>query len=151
MHQVLGIDEGTYDVSVTYADITTNTTFSVGYEIIEQENKQDEEFYVITDSSQYLPGQTVHITGFASEVIPFEGMKFSVLNSAGDVISNGNLYPTNGEFKTSVFITTVNPGYGNYDIVSEYSDKSSLVSFEVVEDFKEDTPISLWADEEAYV
>ena len=150
LHQVLGIDEGTYDVSVSYAGITTNTTFSVGYEIIEQEIKQDEEFYVTTDSSQYIPGQTVHITGFASEVIPFEGMKFSVLNSAGDVISNGNLYPTNGEFKTSVFITTVNPGYGDYDIVSEYSDKSSLVSFEVVEDFKEDTPISLWADEEAY-
>ena len=150
LHQVLGIDEGNYNVSVSYAGATGNTSFSVGYEIIEQEIKPDEEFYVITDKSKYIPGQTIHITGFATDIIPFEGMQFTVLDSSGEVISNGNLYPTNGEFKTSVFITTVNPGYGDYEIIAEYSDKSSITSFEVGEDFKEDVAISLWADKEAY-
>jgi hypothetical protein len=150
LHQVLGIDEGNYDVSVSYAGATDNTNFSVGYEIIEQEIKPDEEFYVITDKPQYIPGQTVQITGFATDIIPFEGMKFTVTDSSGELISNGNLYPTNGEFKTSVFLTTVNPSYGDYEIVAEYFDKSSLTSFEVVEDFKEDVAVSLWADKEAY-
>ena len=151
LHQVLGIDEGTYDVSVTYAGITTNTTFSVGYEIIEQEVKQDdEELTITTNESQYIPGQNVAIVGFASEIIPFEGMKFTVTDSAGTLISNGNLYPTNGEFKTSIYLTTVDSQYGTYDIIAEYFDKSTTTSFEVVEDFKEDVPISLWVDKEAY-
>jgi hypothetical protein len=150
LHQVLGINEGTYDVSVSYAGTTTNTTFTVGNEIIEQEIKQDEEFSIITDKSQYIPGQTISITGFATDIIPFEGMKFTVTDSSGKIISNGNLYPTNGEFKTSVFITTVDPGYGTYEIIAEYFDKSATATFEVVEDFKEDVPISLWADKTAY-
>ena len=92
LHQVLGINEGTYDVSVSYAGITTNTTFSVGYEIIEQEIKQDEsEFYVrLLIHHNIFQDRLFHITGFTSEPIPFEGMKFTVLNPAGDVISNGN-------------------------------------------------------------
>ena len=39
LQQVLGINEGIYDVSVNYAGITTNTGFSVGFELIEQEKK----------------------------------------------------------------------------------------------------------------
>ena len=150
LHQVLGINEGTYDVSISYAGTTTSTSFSVGYEIIEQEDVQDEEFSVITDQSQYIPGQTVSIIGFASDIIPFEGMKFTVTDSSGNLISNGNLYPTNGEFSTSVFLTTVNPNLGTYEIIAEYFDKSATATFEVVEDFKEDVPISLWVDKEAY-
>lgn len=150
LHQVLGIDEGTYDVSVNYAGATDNTNFSVGYEIIEQEIKQDEEVSITTDKSQYIPGQNVIISGFATDIIPFEGMKFTVTDSSGNLISNGNLYPTNGEFKTSIYLTTVDSQYGAYEIIAEYSDKSTTTSFEVVEDFKEDVPISLWVDKEAY-
>jgi hypothetical protein len=150
LHQVLGINEGTYDVSVSYAGTTTSTTFSVGYEIIEQEIKQDEELSITTDKSQYIPGQNVMISGFATDIIPFEGMKFTVTDSSGNLISNGNLYPTNGEFKTSIYLTTVDSQYGVYEIIAEYFDKSATASFEVVEDFKEDVPISLWVDKEAY-
>ena len=150
LHQVLGINEGTYDVSVSYGGATTSTTFSVGYEIPEQVIKQDAEFDIITDKSQYLPGDLVSITGFASDIIPFEGMKFTVTDSNGKLISNGNLFPTNGKFTTSVFITTVNPGYGVYEIRAEYFDKSATTSFEVVKDLKEDVPISLWTDKKAY-
>ena len=150
LHQVLGINEGDYDVSISYAGTTTSTSFSVGYEIIEQETIQDEEFSVITDQSQYIPGQKVSIIGFATDIIPFEGMKFTVTDSSGNLISNGNLFPINGEFNTSIFITTVGPKFGTYEIIAEYFDKSASTSFEVVEDFKEDVPISLWVDKEAY-
>ena len=150
LQQVLGINAGTYDVSVNYAGATANTSFSVGYEIIEQEEKIDGSFGVVTDQSQYLPGQTVSITGFATEIIPFQGLTFTVTDPQGVMISNGNLFPTNGEFKTSLFITTIDPPLGTYDIVADYFDKSTTVSFEVIGDIKESVPISLWTDKEFY-
>ena len=150
LHQVLGINEGTYDVSVSYAGATANTSFSVGYDIFEQEIKQDEELDIVTDKLQYVPGQMVSIIGFASEIIPFEGMKFTVTDSGGELIANGNLFPTNGEFLTRIFISTVEPDFGTYDIIAEYSDKTISTSFEVIEDIKEDVSISLWTDKVAY-
>jgi len=150
LHQVLGINEGTYDVSVNYAGATANTSFSVDFELIEQETKESGSLSIITDRSQYLPGQTVSITGFATEIIPFKEMKYTVKNSQGQVISYGNIFPTKGEFATNVFITTVNPVYGTYEIIAEYFDKNALTTFEVIEDLKEDVPISLWTDKEAY-
>jgi hypothetical protein len=150
LQQVLGINGGTYDVSVNYADATANTTFSVGSELIVQETKEASSLSIITNKSQYLPGQIVSITGFASDIIPFEGMKFTVKDSGGQVISSGNLYPTNGEFSTSFFITTINPDYGFYEITAEYFGIIALTTFEVVEDIKEDVLISLWTDKEAY-
>ena len=150
LHQVLGVNEGNYDVSVSYAGATANTSFSVGYEVFEQKVKQDEEIGMTTDKLQYIPGQMVSIAGFASEIIPFEGMKFTVTDAEGDLIANGNLFPTNGEFLTSIFISTVDPIFGTYDIIAEYSDKTTSTSFEVVDDIKEDVPISLWTDQVAY-
>ena len=150
LHQVLGINEGTYSVSVNYAGATANTNFSVGSKLIEQKTKESSSISIITDKSQYLPGQLVSISGFTSEIIPFKGMKFTVTDSEDKVISSGNLYPSNGEFSTSIFITTVNPSYGTYEIIAEYFDKPILTTFEVVEDIKEDVPISLWTDKIAY-
>ena len=150
LHQVLGIDEGTYDVTVTYAGATADASFSVGNEIIEQEIQEESDVGIFTDKTQYLPGDNVVITGFASEIIPFEGMAFTVTDGSGEEIATGNLFPTNGEFTTSVYLTTVDPNYGTFNINAEYSEKSTSTSFEVVEDIKEDVPISLWTDKIAY-
>jgi hypothetical protein len=151
LHQVLGINEGNYDVSVSYAGVTDTTSFSVGYEIIEKEIKEEGTLVISTDSSQYIPGQWVTILASSTEIIPFEGMKFTVTDNGENVISQGNIFPNSSDdFKTSIFITTVNPGYGTYTINAEYFDRSATTSFEVVEDFKEDVPISLWVDKEAY-
>jgi hypothetical protein len=150
LHQVLGVNVGTYDVEVIYGEETVNTVFSVGYEEIQEKIIFDESISIVTDKSQYIPGQFVSITGFTSEVIPFEGMKFTVVDSSDKLIASGDLFPTNGEFLTRVFITTVNPSFGTYYLFAEYSDKSISTSFEVLEDLKDDVPISLWTDKTAY-
>ena len=150
LYQVLGINEGTYDVSVNYAGAIANINFSVGSELIVQEIKEAGSFSITSDKTQYIPGQSVSITGFATDIIPFQGMKFSVKNSQNQIIYSGTLFPTNGEFTTSIFLTTVNPNYGTYEIVAEYFDKAALTTFEVVKDFKESVPISLWTDKDAY-
>ncbi|MDH5431005.1 MAG: lamin tail domain-containing protein [Nitrosopumilus sp.] len=150
LHQVLGINPGNYDVTVSYGTATATTSFSVGYEITEKETKQNPELSIVTDKSQYIPGQSVSITGFATDIIPFVGMKFTVTDFNGNLISNGNLFPVDGKFKTNFFITNVNPTYGTYTIAAEYFDRSASTTFEVVKDLKEDVPISLWADKKAY-
>ena len=149
LHPVLGINEGVYDVSVTYADVSSSTSFSVGEEVIELEIPEDRIFAIATDKSQYLPGETVYISGITSEVIPFEGLKFELKNPNGIVIETGTLYPTDGEFSGSVFMTTVNPVFGTFVLTAEYADTIST-SFDLVEDVKEDVLVSLWTDKELY-
>ena len=150
LHQVLGINAGTYDVEVRYGEETANTVFSVGYEEIQEKVVLDGSIGIDTDKSQYVPGQFVYITGFTSEVVPFEGMKFTVVDPNDKLIASGDLFPTDGEFLTEVFITTVDPSFGTYYLFAEYSDKSVSTSFEVLEDLKDDVPISLWTDKTAY-
>lgn len=150
LHQVLGINEGTYDVSVTYDDATASTSFSVGLELIEEEIQESSSVNIVTDKTQYVPGELVLITGTATEIIPYVGMKFTVTNSEDQIVYTGNLFPTDGEFKTSVFLTIVNPVYGTYTIMGQYSDHSVSTTFDVVEDVKEDVLISLWTDKEFY-
>ena len=146
---VLGITEGVYNVSVSYAGATSSTGFSVGDEIIVPEIQEASIFSIITDKSQYLPGETVYISGITSEIIPFEGLKYDVKNPNGVIIDGGTLYPTNGEFSGTIYLTTIDSVYGTYVITGEYLDKTST-SFDVIVDEKESVPISLWTDKEVY-
>ncbi len=150
LQQVLGVNEGTYDLSVSYADATSRASFTVGDEVLVEQISESSELSLVTDKSQYIPGQTITLTGITTEIIPFEGLNFNIKDPLGNVISSGNLFPTDGKFITTVFLTTVNPVYGTYEIIGEYSDISANTTFEVIEDFKEDKPISLWTDKEAY-
>ncbi len=149
LQRVLGINEGVYDVSVNYAGAISSASFSVGDKIIQLEIPEDSIFAITTNKSQYLPGETVSITGITSKIIPFEGLKYNVKNPNGITIDAGTLYPTNNEFSGSIFLTTVNPVYGTYVLTAEYSDKTST-SFDLVKDVKEDVQISLWTDKEVY-
>ena len=150
LHQILGINEGSYDVSVEYAGATSSATFSVDMQTTEKEEAVDSSLTLITDKSQYIPGQSVSLVGTSSEIIPFEGMTFTVTDPNQKVIANGNLFPVDGEFATSVYITTVNPTFGTYQINAEYDEKTIQSTFDVVEDLKEDASISLWTDKTAY-
>ncbi|MEE9192993.1 MAG: hypothetical protein V3U21_00485, partial [Thermodesulfobacteriota bacterium] len=146
---VLGTTEGVYTVSVTYAGATSSTSFSVGDEIIVPEIPEDSIFAIVTDKSQYIPGETATFTGITSEIIPFEGLKYELKNPNGVIIETGTLYPIDGAFSGNFFLTTVNPVYGTYVLTGEYLDITST-SFDVVEDVKEDVPLSLWTDNEVY-
>ena len=136
--QVLGIGEGIYDVSVIYAGVVSETTFSVNSEVIEEIQEETvSSLTVMADKSEYLPGQLVTITGVASEIILYESLQFTITNSIGDLIANGNLFTSDGQFETSIFLTTVNPNYGVYTIDVEYVDDVASTTFNVVEDFIE--------------
>jgi len=133
--QVLGVGEGDYDVSVTYDDVVATSTFSVNSDIIEETPDGDSLLSIMADEPEYLPGQLVTITGSTSEIIPFESLQFTITDSIGDLLTSGNLFTSDGQFQTSLFLTTVNPNYGIYTIDVEYGDHVKSATFNVVEDF----------------
>ena len=142
--QVLGIGEGIYDVSVIYGGVVSETTFSVNSEVIEEIQEETvSPLIVMTGKSEYLPGQLVTITGVSSEIILYESLQFTITDSIGDLVANGNLFTSDGQFETSIFLTTVNPNYGVYTIDVEYVDNVASTTFNVVEDFIDDPVIVL--------
>ena len=142
--QVLGIGEGVYDVSVIYGGVVSETTFSVNSEVIEEIQEETvSSLTVMADKSEYLPGQLVTITGVSSEIILYESLQFTVTDSIGDLVANGNLFTSDGQFETSIFLTTVNPNYGVYTIDVEYVDDVASTTFNVVEDFIDEPVVVL--------
>jgi len=137
--QVLGISEGNYDVSVTYDDVVATSTFSVNSDIIEETQDSDSLLTIMADETNYLPGQLVTITGSTSEIIPFESLQFTITDSIGDLLTSGNLFTSDGQFETSIFLTTVNPNYGVYTIDVKYGDNVESATFNVIKDFVDES------------
>ncbi len=115
-----------------------------------QEPGRDGTLLLLTDKASYVPGELVMITGQTDTVVPLEGLRFQVSGPSGSIVASGSLFPTDGAFSTGVFMSTVGPEYGAYAVSGTYAGQSATASFELVADAKEDTPISLWTDREAY-
>ena len=150
LQKVLGINKGPYNVSVNYGGATSQTSFTVDDKTIVNTIPEEGTFSITTGLSQYHPGDSVSITGTATKIIPYEGLKFSIRDPNGNIASTGTLYPTNSQFSTKIFLTTINPVYGKYTVTAEYFDKGAQTFFEVIKDIKEEKIISLWTDKDAY-
>jgi len=167
LQKVLGIYDGVYDVNVSYAGATAQTEFSVGDEVIETTQKEAGALVISTDKEFYIPGETAIIFAETSELIEFEGLKFTVTNPDGIQILDGTLFPSIGsvntgvrggdfnqyedaQFITNLFMDTVSPSYGIHTISAEYGTQTTISTFELGEDVKEDVLISLTTDKEVY-
>ena len=126
-------------MSVTYADAVAVSTFSVNSDMIEETQDSDSLLTIMTDDIEYIPGQSVTIAGSTSEIIPFESLQFTITDSIGDLFTSGNLFTSDGQFQTSIFLTTVNPNYGTYTIDAEYGDDVESTTFNVVEESADDS------------
>tara|TARA_B110000438_G_scaffold123015_1_gene120021 strand:- start:976 stop:3054 length:2079 start_codon:yes stop_codon:yes gene_type:complete len=132
LSKVLGINEGNYDVAVTYGNSIDRSNFSITSKLNEVTIQNDSNLTVLTDKFEYLPGELVTISGTIDDVIPFTSLVFSINNSVGQLVTSGNLFPSNGEFTTNTYLTTVNPNYGAYTISVEYDKLSATHTFNVV-------------------
>ncbi len=167
LQKVLGINQGIYDVNLSYAGITTSTQFSVGTELIEIEQQEVSSLTIKTDKDSYIPGETVTIFAQTSETVPFEGLKFEVLNAGGIQIYQGTLYPNiaavnsvigdsdtsplpGAQFTTTIFMDTVSPSFGTHIITAKYGTRAAIETFVLNEDVKEDKLISLSTDKPVY-
>ena len=136
--QVLGVNEGVYSVSVTYAGVTTYTSFSVGHEIIQEQDQTDATFSIQTEDSEYFSGEFVSLTGSTSEIIPFESMKFTITDPNGAQFNSGNLFTTDGKFDTVIPLPSIHLIYGTYTITAQYSEHTASATFDAVEEISEE-------------
>lgn len=155
LQKILGINEGLYIISVDYAGSSVSSEFLVGEKIVEIPQLEGKQLLVInTDKISYIPGQLVTITATTDEHVPFEALRYVVLDPNGDQIYDGSLFPiikdSKAHFSTKIFLDTVSPIYGTYQIIGEYSAQKYTATFTLSEDIKEDVPISLRTDKEVY-
>jgi len=135
--QVMGISQGTYDVTVTYAGTTTTTSFSVESQIIETSEIVDSDFNLFVDKTEYLLKESILLTGTTNEIIPYESMKFIITDPTGKQIDSGSLFTVDGEFDTTISINSAIPEYGEYVITAEYGDLTSSTTFSLIENIVE--------------
>ena len=141
--QVLGISSGTYDVIVNYAGVSETTSFSVESEIIETSEIVKSVFNIDVDQSEYFVKQSILLTGKTNEIIPYESMKFTVIDPNGKQINNGSLFTVDGEFDTILSINSNPPVFGEYVIAAEYGEQINSTTFSLIENVVEvDTPDS---------
>ena len=174
LQEVLGFKVGDYDVKITYGENIIETNFIIGAESesVTSEN-ETEVLTIITDKESYIPGESVLISANTNSLIQFGGLDYTVTNPEGETVfagtifqnsefsvihqqGGGQLYP----FSTKIFMQTVDPVYGTYTINGIYQSQDArttstdkikaTASFNLVEDVKEDVPISITADKEIY-
>ncbi|MDC0070038.1 lamin tail domain-containing protein [Nitrosopumilus sp.] len=131
--QVLGISEGTYDITVNYADVSATTSFSVESEIIETIDIVESAFNISVDQTEYFLKQSILLTGITNEIIPYESMKFTVIDPAGKQIDSGSLFTVDGEFNTTTSINSATPIFGEYVVTAEYGEQIASVKFSLIE------------------
>lgn len=150
--EALKIPEGDYKVSVEYAGTTSEATFSIGEKAFVPEQKDTSALITIsTDKLQYVPGERATISASTLKIIPFAGLKFKVFDPNNKQVYDGTLYPdTKGKFSVQIFISTVKPVFGTYNVVATYDKETAQTTYEVVQDIKEDKPISLATSKKAY-
>jgi len=173
LDSVLGIPEGVYDVFVEYGGVTDLTQFTVGHQASIIAPTVLSLLSVTTDEISYIPSQRVTITAHATELFPFEPLKYKVQDPSGAVAIQGSVFPNQDAIslymKTNRFskggtseinpetqfimrglIDPIAPVYGTYLVTVEYGSKTAQTTFELTADEKEDTLISLITDKPAY-
>ncbi|TBR23904.1 MAG: hypothetical protein EPO63_04895 [Candidatus Nitrosotenuis sp.] len=151
LDRVQGITSGVYDVSVTYGVAQASAPFSVGEKASVTSSEEISELSIMADKDVYLPGQTALLSASTTKIIPLEGLKLSVYDSKGTQIYTGKLYPTTkGTFSANVFMTTVKPVYGTFNVVADYGKQHSETAFELVQDVKDTEKIVLVTDKQYY-
>lgn len=151
LQPALGIAEGTYEVSATYADATAGTSFSVGYATPERSAARDNGVFVASDAPRYAPGQHVRITVTTQELAQFATFSIKVTDPGGTTIFSGNPVPVNGAVETSFLLSAVNPAYGNHTITAEYAGRTASHAFEVVPKIGGSAPIEISSDMQSYM
>lgn len=151
LDKVLGIEAGNYIVTATYGEADDTALFAVGDKVAVTKEQQESELVVSTDKSSYIPGQQVEISATTNKIIPLVGLDYAVYDPKGKQVFSGKLFPTpSGKFSGTVFMTTVKPVYGTYNIVADYGKQHAETTFELLKDIKDAENIILNTDKKVY-
>tara|TARA_B100001540_G_scaffold314875_1_gene340749 strand:- start:1645 stop:5139 length:3495 start_codon:yes stop_codon:yes gene_type:complete len=175
IQKIFGFSLGEYEVEIRYGDNLIEKTFSlVNEEELETSEIVSETLSIYSDKSSYIPGELVTIRAETNSQIELAGLDYVVSDPNGKQIAGGTIFP-NSEFSTvfaagggqifpfstQFIMQTVNPVFGTYTVdgifqsqnpLTRSSDESlsATITFELIEDIKEDVAISLSTDKTIY-
>ncbi|MDC0171713.1 lamin tail domain-containing protein [Candidatus Nitrosopelagicus sp.] len=175
LQQVLGFNQGDYDVKISYSDYISNLNFSINNETTSNVSESEKDnLEIFTDKESYIPGETVILTADTNSSIQYGGLDYTVTNPNQEIIFEGTIFPNErfskvfqqgaGElyaFSTQLFMGTINPVYGTYQIDGIYKSQNpryyssedvitTSASFILSEDIKENVAISISTDKNVY-
>lgn len=161
--QILGFQEGDYTISASYGSATASATFSLGSTaFVPPPQTAPITMFISTDKSTYVTSDTITLSGSVSQVIPFTPVTYKVNDPNGTMIYQGNLFPdSQGKFTTynpyqqhastsGVFINTITPSYGVYNVVARYGTVTATTSFALVPQRVQTTALTLSTDKQVY-
>ena len=130
-----GASEGRYTVTASYAGSTASSTFLVGGAGRGQgpdAGGAPPGLSIATDRASYRPGETAVLSASVGEILPLEGLSYTVYGPDGAPTHDGRLYPDpDGRFEGRLFINTIGTEYGNHTIAALYGEAAAVHSFEV--------------------
>ena len=138
LQKVLGFNQGSYDVKVSYGDYTSDLNFTLGNEESSTESQSESKnLEISTDKESYIPGEIVILSADTNSEIQYGGLDYTVTNPNQEVVFQGTIFPNErfskvfqqgaGElfaFSTQFFMETVNPVYGTYTIEGIYKSQN---------------------------
>ena len=172
IQNVYGFTLGDYDVQISYGENSIQTSFTITDELTSSTETVSEDLELSTDKESYIPGETVTLFGNTNSSIEYAGLEYTVTDPNGKQIFEGTIFPNpqfsivhqagGGQiypFSTQMFMQTVNPVYGTYEIqgtyksLDPYSDSAEIdanTTFQVVQDVRDESIFSLSTDKEVY-
>jgi len=173
IQNVYGFTLGDYGVEISYGENSIQTSFTITDELTSSSTETvSEDLELSTDKESYIPGETVILFGNTNSSIEYAGLEYTVTDPNGKQIFEGTIFPNpqfsivhqsgGGQiypFSTQMFMQTVNPVYGTYEIqgtyksLDPYSDSAEIdanMTFQVVEDVRDESIFSLSTDKEIY-
>jgi hypothetical protein len=161
--EILGFSEGNYTISGSYGTATASASFVLSSTaFVPPPQTAPITMSISTDKSTYTTLSTITLSGLVSQVIPFTPVSYKVYDPNGTMIYRGNLFPNSqGRFSTynpyqehastsGVFINTITPSYGIYNIVASYGTVTATTSFALVPQVTQSTTLTLSTDKQAY-
>ena len=172
IQNVYGFTLGDYDVEISYGENSIQTSFTITDELTSSTETVSEDLELSTDKESYIPGETVILFANTNSSIEYAGLVYTVTDPNGKQIFDGTIFPNpqfsivhqagGGQiypFSTQMFMQTVNPVYGTYEIqgtyksLDPYSDSAEIdanTTFQVVQDVRDESIFSLSTDKEIY-
>ncbi|MBT6646263.1 MAG: hypothetical protein HOB51_01915 [Thaumarchaeota archaeon] len=172
IQNVYGFTLGDYDVEISYGENSIQTPFTITDELTSSTETVSEDLELFTDKESYIPGETVILFANTNSSIEYAGLVYTVTDPNGKQIFDGTIFPNpqfsivhqagGGQiypFSTQMFMQTVNPVYGTYEIqgtyksLDPYSDSAEIdanTTFQVVQDVMDESMFSLSTDKEIY-
>ena len=147
---VVGLQPGSYTATARYAGASASAEFVVEERADAPDAPPVQSVSVSTGGASYVPGDEVAISASVGYIVPFEGLKISVIAPDGARVLEGTIFPDrDGLFSTTHTVRQVLPQYGTHAVTASYGGAQGAASYEVARDARPDG-VSLTLDSDAY-